>query len=434
MTSAYGEKLDPFRSIRAVLARKGERQTLEANILPSTIEQTNTLVVKLPNDVIVGDTMRVFFLLALTGGTISPDANRTMVNNIGHAIVKRLVVKMGGFIIYDLNEADIYFFYKDLWQLTKNQQTDEAWQGLHESANIARIRVEAGDAVTTTQPDADIAAAYGKRFCVPLVLDIFKDHLPICKDALLDELTFDLTFNTYGNVVTSTNTAATYKITDLKFECEVARNRDLANEIRQQYNLGVALPFTYVHNFKKILLDKSSPLWNIDINQEMKSLRGILLLFEDESAGKMGLAFGRNPEYYTNPLITGAHITISGLSNQIHLQGLKQYRHWDKAVKGLIPQDWKASELSAINHTTFFTKHFCIWLDFRMTDENRLYGNGMSLRGSTPARSSSGSWDDRDAELLHLSGEGCTTEHTEQPVHERDLLEWTDSHWSRTAR
>lgn len=137
--------------------------------------------------------------------------------------------------------------------------------------------------------------------------------MPVCKDALLDHLSFEHTFNTYSNVVLSTNTAAAYKITDLKFECEVARSRDLANEERQQCNLCVALPFTYVRNFKKILLDKSSPLWNIDISQDIKSLRSILLLFEDVSANMMRPPFARNPTFYTNPWITEAYIAISGI-------------------------------------------------------------------------------------------------------------------------
>jgi hypothetical protein len=175
MASAYGEKLDPFRSVRTVLARKGDRQTHEANISPSTIDQAQTLVVDSPNftpdDVIDGDTMRVSFLLTLTGGTTNPDANRTIVNNIGRAIVKRLVVKMGGFILYDLNNADIYFCYKDFWQLTKYQRTSGAWQRIHDSANIAKIRIKTGDAAAVTLPDADIASAYGKRFCIPLALD-----------------------------------------------------------------------------------------------------------------------------------------------------------------------------------------------------------------------------------------------------------------------
>ena len=58
--------------------------------------------------------------------------------------------------------------------------------------------------------------------------------------------------------------------------------------------------------------------WNIDLNITARSLNGIMLLFEDPAVGAMGPAFGRNSEFYYNPLITKVQVTVEGIPNQLY--------------------------------------------------------------------------------------------------------------------
>lgn len=131
-----------------------------------------------PDAVVVPGSARVAFELALTNGSSgTADTARTIVYNIGRAIITKIVVRMGGFDVFTLDNADLYYCYKDLWWMTDKERTNGAYQGL-QNANSAKIRIGATGASATAQPDASIAAAYGSRFCIPLGLELLTEHLP----------------------------------------------------------------------------------------------------------------------------------------------------------------------------------------------------------------------------------------------------------------
>ena len=95
---------------------KGNRQSYVVTNNPSSIDANELLTVRFPNlganDVIVPGTARLAFNITLNGGT---DANRTVVNNLGRAIVKKISVKFEGSEVFSLDDADIYICYRDLW-------------------------------------------------------------------------------------------------------------------------------------------------------------------------------------------------------------------------------------------------------------------------------------------------------------------------------
>ena len=90
----YGKRLNPERSLRIPKRIKGTRQKVIVTHNPSEIDQAQLLEVKFPNlgsdDVIVPGTAYLSFNIELSS-TIDP--NRTLVSNIGRAIVKQLAVK-----------------------------------------------------------------------------------------------------------------------------------------------------------------------------------------------------------------------------------------------------------------------------------------------------------------------------------------------------
>jgi len=168
--STYGNKLDPHRSVRKALGLKGICQSIVVTNNPSTIDANQFLTVRFPNlggnDVIVPGTARIAFNIALNSDT---DANRTVVNNLGRAIVKKISVKLEGNEVFSLDVADIYLCYKDLLK-TNKERLNDAYHGIHvkDGGNTAKIRLGAGDAVAATQPDASIAVTFGHRFAIPL--------------------------------------------------------------------------------------------------------------------------------------------------------------------------------------------------------------------------------------------------------------------------
>ena len=95
-SSKFGRKLNPFGSLCEPLGVKGVRQSVVITNNPSSIDQNQQMLVRFFNlgkdDVIVPGTAKLAFTIALD----SEDANRTVVQNLGRAIVKRLTIKISG--------------------------------------------------------------------------------------------------------------------------------------------------------------------------------------------------------------------------------------------------------------------------------------------------------------------------------------------------
>ena len=53
--------------------------------------------------------------------TSTVDANRTLVSNIGKAIVKKMAVKFEGNEIMSVNDFNVFACYRDLWK-TKSEK------------------------------------------------------------------------------------------------------------------------------------------------------------------------------------------------------------------------------------------------------------------------------------------------------------------------
>ena len=113
----YGNKLNPERSLQTPRGMKGTRQKVVVTHNPSEIDQNQLLLVRFPNlgsdYVIVTGMVNLSFNIELSSTT---DPKRTLVNNIGRAIVKKLVAKFEGNEILSVDDFDIFACYRDLWK------------------------------------------------------------------------------------------------------------------------------------------------------------------------------------------------------------------------------------------------------------------------------------------------------------------------------
>ena len=233
MTSEYGYKLNPHRKLRKQKGIKGMRRTLFNTHVPSTIDQGGILAVRFPdlgpNDVIVPGTSKLSFKIQLNS---DDDANRTIVNNLGRAIVSKLEVKLEGRSIFTLDSSDVFLCYQDLWKTT-NERSNAVYQGIQSEA-LRKIRINAGDKGTAAK-DVAIGTMYDNLFCIPLDFEILESHMPFFQSELKDRLSYELTFNSYGNVIVSSDRNASYTITDIHLEFEVLTSPELATSLKRKY-------------------------------------------------------------------------------------------------------------------------------------------------------------------------------------------------------
>ena len=144
-----GKQLNPERSLRTPKGIKGTRQKVIVTHNPSEIDQAQLLEVKFPNlgsdSVIIPGMANLSFNIELSSTT---DLNRTLVSNIGRAIVKKLAVKFEGNEIMSIDNYDIFMCYQDLWK-TKSEKRNAIRQGIISTdgcmENFIKLRINAGD-------------------------------------------------------------------------------------------------------------------------------------------------------------------------------------------------------------------------------------------------------------------------------------------------
>ena len=393
-SSQYGYKLNPHRRLRDPLGVKGIRQSVAITNNPSTIDANQQLLVRFPNlgahDVIVPGTARLAFTISLT----STDANRTVVQNLGRAVVKKTTIKISGNEVMSIDDSDVYGCYNDLWK-TSQERANAQYQGIDTSTNqnVTKIRVAAGDKDATVAADKAIADAYGNRFYIPLDFELLESHMPFYQSALGDRLEYELTFNDYSRVIKATgDTTASYTIENISLEYDMVTELELARMIRDQYTRRLAILYDRVLRHRKLTKNKSDTLWNINLNVPARSMKGILMLFEDPASD--GAAWGRKTESFYNPKITKVEVTIEGVPNQLYSQGMRAYQQWDEAKKlfaaspnskrnpnvAMVAKDLALADVSL---GQFLTTKYSLWLDMRTTDDDQLHGSGRKIENAS---------------------------------------------------
>ena len=119
----YEKRLNPKHSLRTAKGIKGTRQKVIVTHNLSEIGQAQLLLVRFPNlgsnDVIVPVMANLCFNIELTS---TADSKRTLVSNIGRAIIKKLAVKFEGNEIMSVDDFDILACYQDLWTASEKEK------------------------------------------------------------------------------------------------------------------------------------------------------------------------------------------------------------------------------------------------------------------------------------------------------------------------
>ena len=223
-----------------------------------------------------------------------------MVQNLGRAIVKKLTIKISGNEVMSVDDSDVFHCYNDLWK-TAPERANGHYQGIDASdnRNTTRIRVGAGNRDSSVVADKAIADAFGDRFFTPLDFELLESHMPFYQSALCVRLEYELMFNDYSRVIQATGDVdASYHIRGISLEYDMVTLPELARMIDTQYKGRLAILYDQVLRHRKMTMDKSNTLWNIILNMPARSMKGILMLFENVAAQQ---TFARNTEAFYNP-------------------------------------------------------------------------------------------------------------------------------------
>ena len=152
--------------------------------------------------------------------------------------------------------------------------------------NCIKLRINAGYKSTSNTQDKAIADAYGNKFIIPLDFEMLDSAAPYYQAGLGNRLCYEIIFNDYNRVTKSRVSSpkvpdAKYKITDISLEYGITTQPDLMRSIRSEYQ-HMALLYDRILRHRKIIVNKSDTVWNWASNTPCKSLKGILVLYEEE--------------------------------------------------------------------------------------------------------------------------------------------------------
>ena len=252
------------------------------------------------------------------------------------------------------------------------------------------MRINAGNKDATNAQDKAIADAYGNKFIIPLDFEMLDSAAPYYQAGLGNRLCYELTFNDYNQVTKSGVSSpkvpdAKYKITDISLEYEIASQPDLARSIRSKYE-HMALLYDRILRHRKIIVNKKDTVWNWAFNTPCKSLKGILVLFEEEGS------YTRDKSKFYYPKIQKVSVIVEGKPNQLYTQGMRSFDQYDTICKYFTEgkqRDNDANEIQKhlqlydLSLGEYLVNKFALWLDFRTTGENELHGTGRHIENAS---------------------------------------------------
>ena len=369
--SIYGE-LNPEPGHRTQFAFKGKCEHIVKVNIPNIGYLNQHIDMEIPagsrDQIIVPDTLKITFNLEVE----SKEKTRSVVKNVGRALVKEKVLMLGSKEIDTVKQSYIYDAYKDLY-LSKQEREEKLLQGI-QSATGLKARVGAtksdGTALTLTKEENAIKKTVSNRFSIPLDFDFFKH--PTYPYGLREDLIARLELNSAEKILlASGDTAATYKISDIALEYDAIFDLDYAAMFENLYS-ETSILYTKVIAVHHQALSKKTENWKIVINNlSVRSLQGLLLLFVDKQSD-----FANENEKFYKPSIKKILTTINGIPHQLYPGRVLSRDIFPEAKKYFYKPD------SDVTWGEFLTTKFGLWIDVRSSNDNRLHGSGRTVERS----------------------------------------------------
>ena len=144
----------------------------------------------------------------------------------------------------------------------------------------------------------------------------------------------------------------------------------------------MALLYDRILRHRKIIVNKSDTVWNWAFNMPCKSLKSILVLFEEERS------YTRDTSKFYSPKIQKVSVIVEGKPNQPYTQGMRSFEQYDEICKFFtegIQKDNNTNEIQKhlqlydLSLREYSVNKYALWLDFRTIDENELHGTGRRI-------------------------------------------------------
>ena len=375
-TMSVSDNLRPTHEEKEPLAMKAPYAVKRITFNPSFANPGEKLRVYVPkldeNEVLVPGSLALRFDIDLSGG----HANNYLVQNVSRALVSQLVVAFGGEILDEILDYDIYKIFTDLF-LPEEKRGNMVAEGI-QSKNSSQIRSGAGDKPTSgVDAENKLEKVYGKKYRINLDHQVLTDHGVSYPQALFTGLVFEVKLAPADQVVKGSDpTKLKYKLTNIELEYQIIRSKELADEATSVYGTGKQFLYDHVSLFKVVPISAASPLINITVNHQRRSMKGILILFV-----KPYTAGTRDSEKYIFPDISKVKVTINGSPNKLYADGIEGKDSWRQVSRFFMKEEHKPQHMTL--QKFFAEDKFGLLIDLRSVASQEMHGSGTRIVDST---------------------------------------------------
>ena len=215
---------------------------------------------------------------------------------------------------------------------------------------------------------------YGKKYGINFDHQILTDHGIFYPKALYNDIKFEVVLAPAEQVVKGSDpTKLKYKLTNIELEYEMIHSVKLAKEARSVYDSGKEFLYDQVSHLIVYPIDrKKDTRINIQVNEQRRSIKGILLLFvEPPDTGE------RDSEKYIFPDLKKVRVTINGSHNMLYNEGLERQNIWTEVSRFFMKEKHKPQFMTL---QKFYTDNkFGLLIDLRSMASQEMHGSGIQL-------------------------------------------------------
>ena len=164
-----------------------------------------------------------------------------------------------------------------------------------------------------------------------------------------------------------------YKLENIQLEYEIIRSKLLADEAMSTYTHGKEFAYDCLQ-FERVetIARGSDTRINIRVNPQLRSLKGILLLFINTYTDG-----ARDSEHYFNPDITKVKVTVNGVPNRVYNEGISGTDMWKELTRHFNPHKRGWPNMTLVKYLT--DNKFGLWIDLRSMADTTMHGSGQRL-------------------------------------------------------
>ena len=292
-------------------------------------------------------------------------------NNLGRLLTEKLLILIGGKVVYENTGESMLELYKDLWKSDEKRDNMAEYRLANENVRKRMSKDDNGNKTAKTNSVLDLTSVYlYERKKIPLG-QILCDHGPYAPYGMSD-FQYRITLPAPSSIMKaqSIESVGSYKSKDMQLEYKTIESKSLAREVRSSYEVRRSLAYDYSTLLKTLSWSKSSTREVIDINIPRRSLKAVILLFTKPVA--------KDSENCPFPNITRISVTVEGNSNDIYSDGLMKRKMYDKARRYFGSKDVKDN----VSCREYYTNKFAMVIDFRTVDDDTVVGSGRRLMGT----------------------------------------------------